>query len=298
MRHLALLYRDPAEYAAGVGSFVQDGLDAGEPVMVAVPGDRLEPLRARFGASVRFVDMMGLGRNPGRIIPAVAEWLRLEGGGPARFVGEPIWDGRSAVETLEATRHEALLNLAFGAADVEILCPYDALRLDAAVLGDAERTHPLIAYDGEEHACARYADPETVYAAADHPLARPHEPVARLDIGPDVGAVRSFVGALAARAGLIGVRHSDLLLAANEAAANTLVHGDGRGVVSVWREPGGLVCEVADGGSIGDPLVGRRTPGLRNEHGRGLWMMHQLCDLVELRSGAGGTTLRLHMSLS
>jgi anti-sigma regulatory factor (Ser/Thr protein kinase) len=32
------------------------------------------------------------------------------------------------------------------------------------------------------------------------------------------------------------------------------------------------------------------------EGGRGLWMMHQLCDLVEIRSSEDGLTLRLHMA--
>jgi hypothetical protein len=59
-----------------------------------------------------------------------------------RFIGEPIWAGRRADEILEATRHEALLNLAFAGAPVTIQCPYDTSRLDPEVLADAERTHP------------------------------------------------------------------------------------------------------------------------------------------------------------
>jgi anti-sigma regulatory factor (Ser/Thr protein kinase) len=298
MRHLALMYRDLDEFAREVGTFVADGLQDGEPVMAAVPRPRLDLLHARFGDAVRLVDMTRLGRNPGRIIPAVAEWLRAQGGGPARFVGEPIWPGRTPREALEATRHEALLNVAFGSADVAILCPYDALALDPGVLADAELTHPLFLCDGQDRPCARYADPESVYAAEDHPLAAAPAAVRRIDVGDDVHGVRRFVSAEAARAGLEGARRHDLLLAANEAAVNTLVHGDGRGVVSTWREDGAFVCEISDGGRISDPLVGRRTPAPERPHGRGVWMMHQLCDLVELRTGVRGTTLRLHMALS
>jgi hypothetical protein len=29
--------------------------------------------------------------------------------------------------------------------------------------------------------------------------------------------------------------------------------------------------------------------------GRGLWLINQLCDLVELRSDGSGTTLRMHV---
>jgi hypothetical protein len=56
------------------------------------------------------------------------------------------------------------------------------------------------------------------------------------------------------------------------------------------------VCEIA--GRIDDPLVGRRSPDHDGEHGRGMWLINQLCDLVELRPGPAGTTLRLRMSLA
>ncbi|HYJ77750.1 MAG TPA: sensor histidine kinase, partial [Actinomycetes bacterium] len=31
--------------------------------------------------------------------------------------------------------------------------------------------------------------------------------------------------------------------------------------------------------------------------GRGLWLANQLCNLVQIRSGAAGTTVRLHARL-
>lgn len=258
-RHEALLYRDLGEFLTGVGSFLQEGLDAGEPVLAAVPAPRLELLRERFGASARYVDMTELGRNPSRIIPAVRDWLDGHGGRTVRFVGEPIWPGRSASEAAEGLRHEALLNLAFADDPVAILCPYDLGALDPGVVADAELTHPLLVCDGHTADSPRYADPELVYAAADRALPDPVGPVSRIDVTEDLARVRSFVSDHAA--GLDDARRFDLLLAANEAAVNTLVHGDGRGVVSVWRQNGTLVCEIADGGGrIRDPLIGRRRP--------------------------------------
>jgi hypothetical protein len=32
------------------------------------------------------------------------------------------------------------------------------------------------------------------------------------------------------------------------------------------------------------------------ESGRGLWLVNQLCDLVQIRSGPSGTTIRVHMA--
>ena len=45
---------------------------------------------------------------------------------------------------------------------------------------------------------------------------------------------------------------------------------------------------------MADPLAGRLAPGTEELDGRGLWMVNQLCDLVQLRSSAAGTTVRVH----
>jgi hypothetical protein len=44
---------------------------------------------------------------------------------------------------------------------------------------------------------------------------------------------------------------------------------------------------------ITDPLVGRGLLSDVTEHGRGIWMANQLCDLVQIRSSSFGTTVRL-----
>src|SRR4051794_2022368 len=291
------MYSDDEEFLTGVGAFLEAGLDAGEPVMAAVPAPGFELLRDRFGEAVRLVDMADLGRNPGRIIPALRDWLDGYGPSPARYVGEPIWPGRSAAEAAEGLRHEALLNLAFAADRVSILCPYDTANLDPGVVDDAGLTHPHLVCDGHTADSACYADPETVYTATDRELSPPVGAVSRMLVTRDMAALREFVAAQTE--GLDDGRRFDLLLAVNEAAANTFVHGDGQGVLRMWRDNGELVCELSDGGaSIADPLAGRRRPDPRMSTGRGLWMINQVCDLVELRPGAGGTTVRLHMSLS
>src|SRR4051812_38040295 len=73
-RHPALFYAGEQEYLDGTLPFVRDGLAAGEPVAVAVPGPNLELLRAALGpdaAAVHMLDMRTVGRNPGRIIAGV-----------------------------------------------------------------------------------------------------------------------------------------------------------------------------------------------------------------------------------
>jgi hypothetical protein len=116
--HYAFFYRSQDEYAREVCSFVREGLAAAEPVLVAVPGRRLDLVRAALGPAaeaVSFADMAGLGRNPARIIPAIRRFTDSRRPRRTRFVGEPVWAGRSAAETAEATRHEALINTALAA---------------------------------------------------------------------------------------------------------------------------------------------------------------------------------------
>jgi anti-sigma regulatory factor (Ser/Thr protein kinase) len=58
------------------------------------------------------------------------------------------------------------------------------------------------------------------------------------------------------------------------------------------------VVEVEDEGLIEEPLVGRIRPDHTQLSGRGLWLANQLCDLVQIRSGMHGTTVRLHAALA
>ena len=150
-RHVGFFYRTAKEYATTVAAFLGDGVAAGEPTFVAVPEGQLSLVADALGADARrveFADMTEMGRNPGRIIPRVQAFVDLHAGQHVRYVGEPIWASRSQAELREATRHEALINLAFAGADAEILCPYDTTRLGQAVIAEARQTHPLLLSGG------------------------------------------------------------------------------------------------------------------------------------------------------
>jgi anti-sigma regulatory factor (Ser/Thr protein kinase) len=45
------------------------------------------------------------------------------------------------------------------------------------------------------------------------------------------------------------------------------------------------------------PSAARSAPPTGRAGGRGLWLVNQLCDLVQVRSPAGGTTVRMTMQL-
>lgn len=49
-----------------------------------------------------------------------------------------------------------------------------------------------------------------------------------------------------------------------------------------------------DGPAI-DPLLGYLAPRLRSRRGRGLWLIRQLTDLVEIRTAASGAAVRMRV---
>ncbi|MET9701005.1 sensor histidine kinase [Streptomyces sp. NPDC006529] len=302
--HPALFYRDTEEYVVGVGGFVRAALHAGEPVLVAVPGPHLDALRGSLGATpgadgIDFVDMTEFGRNPGRILAGLQEFADRHPGRAPRIVGEPIWPARSAAEVREATRHEALINTAFAGRPATILCPYDTEGLHPRIVADARRTHPTLIEDGRGALSPAYTDAPVVCADCDEPLPEPRAADVVLEYSAgDLARVREHTQAWARGTALGPARRGDLVLAVSEAAANSLAHGGGSGTLRLWTtDTGAVVAEVHDGGRLKDPLAGRRRPPLASgDGGRGLWMIHQLCDLVEVRALDAGLTLRLHMT--
>jgi anti-sigma regulatory factor (Ser/Thr protein kinase) len=298
LTHDGLLYRNSADYLAGVLPFLATGLAADEPTFVAVPPANLELLRDGLdgtAAEVNFADMTQIGRNPARIIPAIHQFLDAHPARRVRFVGEPIWPGRSDAEICEATRHEAMLNTAFADAAIDILCPYDVSALDPAAVADAWRTHPSVVADDRRQDSPHYDDPTGLYAG-DDPLPSPPDDVRSMPVvGDELSTVRNFVRAFATEIGLSAQRIQDLVLAVNEIATNTILYTGGSGTLQIWSEAGALVCEIRDTGFIADAFVGRRVPNDGADHGRGLWMANQLCDLVQLRSSQQGTIVRVHV---
>ena len=92
--------------------------------------------------------------------------------------------------------------------------------------------------------------------------------------------------------GMDADRLTDVRLVAQELAVNTLTHSpNGRGVLEVWTADDHLVLQVEDGGRITDPLVGRRPPEPPHV-GHGLFVVHQLADLVRIHRDTSGAPLR------
>ena len=107
--------------------------------------------------------------------------------------------------------------------------------------------------------------------------------------------VRDLVTSYGAALGMAADRLTNLVIAAGEITANTLRHTSAGGTFWIWHTGEEIICQVQDQGWITDPLAGRRRHS-PEDSGHGLWVVNQVCDLVEIRSSqAAGTIIRLHM---
>jgi anti-sigma regulatory factor (Ser/Thr protein kinase) len=160
--------------------------------------------------------------------------------------------------------------------------------IDDQVTKQAERNDAVADALGEEV-------PERAPAFA-QPLPAPSgEEVREVPFGGEhLGVLRRILTKWAGEQRLAAEPTEELVLAVNELATNSVRHGGGRGKLLLWRETDMLVCEIRDAGQIDDPLIGRSRPAPNQHTGRGLWLVHQLCDLVQIHSSTAGTAVRVH----
>ena len=263
-RHAAVFYAGEEEFVRRTAHFIRAGLPGRQPTLVVVSSEKIDRLRRELGADgagVHFADMGDVGSNPARIIPAWQEFVETHPGRRLRGVGEPIYPERDAAELIECQHHERLLNLALADLELFLVCPYDTTALPPAVIAEAKHSHPLIAGEHAVHISGEYAGAHSSGDLLTAPLPEPTPPPEPIRFGlGDLGTVRGRVESAATRAGLDAARSEDLVMAVNELATNSVRHGGGEGLVRLWSEPGELISEVRDRGTIVDPLAGRRRP--------------------------------------
>ena len=298
-RHEALLYSGEAEYLAATLAFIRHGLAAEETILVAVGPEKVDLLRRRLGSDgddVSFVDIVEAGRNPATIVPLWSDFVEQSGLTGRRFrgIGEPAWPSRSDAALVECRNHEGLVNVAFAdGPSWQLLCPYDVDGLGSHVIDDARLTHPYLIESDGPSSSVDYVG----WLGWDDPLPPPATDAQRRAFGPtSLSEMRSVVAAFASRAGIRARRVDDFVLAMNELVGNSLRHGGGAGEVRLWVEAETVLGEVRDQGSLVDPLVGRRRPHPEQSGGRGLWIVNQVSDLVQIRSRPGTTVVRVHMA--
>jgi anti-sigma regulatory factor (Ser/Thr protein kinase) len=280
-----MLYGDgPQGFSRAALEPVRQALARDAPVLVVVREQQMNALRRALGAEadrVRFLDAQEQGGNPARVFPL---WQELAATGrSALAISELVWPGRSAAELEEVERQESLLAFAFAAGPPwRLLCAYDK---DA--LGAAKLAHPAA---GADDGAGADAAPEPFAGSLPEPKAAAQS---LTFAGSSLSEMRHALATWAEGQGLEHERVEELVLAVNELAANSVRHGGGTGTLRHWREQGALLCEVQDEGHIEGPLTGRLRPAPDAVSGRGVWLANQLCDLVQIRSSAAGSTVRV-----
>lgn len=300
--HQALLYGSVDEFVGATVPFVEAGMRAGDEVVVASCREHFSALCERLdsgdAAAVDFHDADGK-REP--VVQLLGTWRErwrssVHTGRRVRAVHEPAVGSASPDEVRELCRSDTALNNLWRLPGVTLLCAFDRSLLGADLCRDVRRCHPDLLEGGRAHASTEYADPEEVLSEERHGAPLPPIPdSARCMVSPeDPSAIRSFVSRVAEAAGLSGPRLSDFVVAVHEVVANAMT----KAVIDrvhVWSEESRVVCDVRDcGNGLADVLTGYRPPDIHKSSGRGLWLARQLSDLVQVRTGPQGTTVRVH----
>ncbi|WP_199440210.1 sensor histidine kinase [Umezawaea beigongshangensis] len=302
--HQGLLYGADEQFLAATVPFCRDGLERGDAVLAVTTATNADLLRDGLGADaghVRFVDADTWYDTPGRTLAAYHRYVdeRADGDGRVRVIGEPVWHGRDDLAVAEWTRYESVINLAFADSPAWIVCPYDTRVVPERIVDDARRTHPDLVVGSLAETSPAYLAPALLTTGARRAPAVAGEGGAVLRFGSDLAAVRRFVADTADSLGLSPTRTEHAVVAVNEVATNVLDHGGGSGWIALRRTGGRIVCDVADDGPapLADWFAGYLPPAPGQRLGVGLWVVRQLCDLVEIQPRDTGTTVSLHFDV-
>ena len=291
--HRVLIYEDDDDLVRRGVRFLRRGLEADDRTVVVAPPAAAQALRAGLDGDASRVSFAWPG--DARFAAAFDDGRRFlmgPGGRRVRALVQHPTDTDDPRRTRARMRWEAAANAVLAGADAVVACAYPA-RPDGAA-HEARRTHPSLEEDGA------VSNPDAVGArlyleglAGAAALTGDALPLSDVR---DLAPAREMVVGVAREAGLTPPEVEDFLVAVNEAATNALFHARAPRALRARVVGGALVCEVCDSGPGLDPLAPFRTPDA-TAGGMGLWVIHQMCDAVEVRSDPTGTTLRLVLAL-
>ncbi len=299
--HELALYASDDELLDVVVPFLEGGLEAGEPTIVAFSERNAALVRRSIGepAGLRYVDGTDQYARPATTIKgyrdlfaqhvaAGATQIRVVGDVPHPGTGHP-WDAWA--------RYEAVINRAYDDFPLWGLCPYDLRITPEPVLDEVLRTHPqIVDPTGRHEHNPRFEDPVTFLRARRNTFADPleaREPVVEL-IDPTPAAARQAAVAVSATTAVDPAAIDDLALAVSEVVANAQLHGQSPVRFRLWADPDRVIATITDAGEgPTDPFIGLVPVPAGSPDGRGLWIAHQLCHHVTMERDDGGFTVRL-----
>jgi len=304
-RHWACVYDSDQQFLQTAVPFLTEGLASGEPVLAVTTPANLELISAALGprgGDVDYAESAFFGRRPPQRVAAFYRYWRNNahansGSSGVRILAEPVWAGRSAREIAAWTRMESALNVVLAPTTISMICPYDARVLGPDIVSGALRTHPAQIAGSRLSPSADFTDPAEFARSCDtSPLADPPADAAAFPFDGDLRGLRRFIAGRAAAYGVTGDRADILVLAVSEVGAYLKNQGPGTAAVRTWEQPGAVVCDFRQPGlSTSDPFLGLRPARLDPGDGDGLWLANQICDWLEIRSGADGGTIQLQV---
>jgi anti-sigma regulatory factor (Ser/Thr protein kinase) len=306
--HAAVLYDAPETLLAATTPFLEDGLRAGDLLVLACPPDLARQITDPLGERARDVEheprICLLGTRAADAFVATRRVLQRASSarsGRVRLVGQVQFeDGPGGPR--EGLRYEIAANAVLAGAPMSVLCAIDTGVLPDRLVSLAAAAHPqLIAGEGLVDN-RTFREPTTFLQSL--PVPRdPFEdatPLLSVDGATVLAQVRSRLrGALVAHVPDAD-QQDDLLLAVSEVAANAFRHGRPPVSVRMWRSGRQLVCTITDSGrGFDDPLAGfQPAHGDDLSHGgMGLWLARKLWDSVDLMNTGRGLTVRLSTAL-
>jgi hypothetical protein len=331
--HEAVLYDSDEEFLGVVVPFLQEGVAAGEPCLVALGASSTRLVRAAVGntSGLTFLDdrydrpASAIRSNRDHFAAHLtdgASRIRVASEVPHPGVGAP-WDGWA--------RYEAAVNHAYAEFPLWGLCAYDTRITPGSVLDDVARTHPHLATADGRWINPRYQDPDEFLTrrppSQGDPVETASPPIIDL-MDPTPAAARDAVhtadmirpdtvrsdtvrsdptapGALQVEAPQPDTPQRDtppldaadvehLVFAVSEAVTNALIHGRPPVRFRLWTAPDRIVATVTDrGDGPADPSAGLLPVTDTCSAGLGLWLTHQLCSHVTLDTTDDGFTIRL-----
>jgi hypothetical protein len=302
--HHACIFGSDRQFLETAMPFLETGLDNGEPVLAVTTPANLELISSALGAradDIDYAESAFFGRRPPQRVAAFHRYWQGHDPGrdsaQVRILAEPVWTGRSAREIAAWKRIESALNVALAETSIFMICPYDTRITGPGIVAAARRTHPALMQGPQASPNADYADPAAVVGESYlRPLPDPPTGAAAFEFNGNLRSLRQFVASRAAAHGLAGDRAGLLVQAAGEVGTYLNYLDQGNVAVRTWEQAGALMCDFSQPDtSIGDPFLGLRPAGLGATPGDGLWLTNQICDWMDIRSGADGGTIRLQV---
>ncbi|MFD2078466.1 MEDS: MEthanogen/methylotroph, DcmR Sensory domain [Actinopolymorpha cephalotaxi] len=297
--HEAGFYASDAEFRALIMPFVEEGIAAGEPVVICYDERKSDLLRSWLDdpSTVTFIKGGSMYATPAR---AISAWQRLferhvaAGARRVRLAGDVPHAGNGG--RFEGwDRYESALNTVWDECPVDSLCLYDAATIPGPVRDVVERTHPRILTADNTHTTNSRYEGRTgkarVPVSAD-PL-EATTPDVEL-VNPSAAEARHALER--SGRGVVGDHTlGDLLFGISEAVTNARLHGVPPTIVRIWATGDRLVADIQDGGhGPADPLAGLvpRSSATFGT-GLGLWVAHLLDIDAALIYTADGFSVRL-----